>query len=95
VKVTDNPEETHSKRFVRLNVLPLPADPTKVAGEVRMDDPDPNHTISSHRGGVMGIERAWELAQKIARERDAEFILIVDPKRAFATEVIDNRRRAD
>jgi hypothetical protein len=80
LKVTDNPDETRGKRFVCLNVLPLPADPTKVAGEVRMDDPDTNHTVSSHHGGVMSIEPAWKLAQKIARERDAEFILIVDPK---------------
>jgi len=84
VKVTHSLEHTGGKRFVRLNVLPLPADPTKVAGEVRMDDPDPKHSISSHRGGVMGIKSAWKLAQKIACERDAELILIVDPKNLFA-----------
>ena len=71
VKVTDSPEQTRGKRFVRLNVLPFPADPAKVAGEVRMDDPDPKHTISSHRSGVMGIELAWKLARQIAREREA------------------------
>jgi hypothetical protein len=89
VKVTDNLEETRGKRFVRLSVLPLPADPTIVAGEIRMDDPDPKHTISSHRSSVMGIESAWELARKIAREREAEIILIVDPKGLFATGVVD------
>jgi hypothetical protein len=78
VRETDDAGETYGKRIVCLNVLPLPSDPTRVAGVVRMDDPDPNHTISSHYGAVMEIETARKLAWKIASERKADLILIVD-----------------
>ena len=54
-----------------------------------MDDPDPTHTISFHRSGVMGITRALKLAWKIASERKAEFIEIVDPKDLFPIGGVD------
>jgi hypothetical protein len=79
VRETDGAEETYGKRTVCLNVLPLPSDPTRAAGVVRMDDPDPNHMISFHRGVVMEFETARKLAWKIAGERKADLILIVDP----------------
>jgi hypothetical protein len=86
VKVTESLTEVQGKRFVRLNVLPLPSDITKVACVVRMDDPDPKSTVGFRTSNVVEIASGWELAWKIARERDAELILIVDPKRLIPTD---------
>ena len=89
VEAENGLDQTGGKRVVQLCVLPLPADPTKVAGEVRMNDPDPTHTVSFHRSSVMGIDSALKLACKIASERKAEFIEIVDPKDLLSTGVVD------
>jgi hypothetical protein len=80
VRETVDASEARGKRVVHLHVLPLPSDPTKVAGVVKMDDPDPNHPISFHHSVVMEFKVARKLAQKIANERRADHILIVDPK---------------
>ena len=80
VRETIDANEVRGKRVVHLHVLPLPSDPTKVAGVVKMDDPDPKHPIRFHQGVVMDLETARKLAQKVASERRADRILIVDPK---------------
>ena len=87
VQVTDSQEETSGKRVVFFRVIPLPADNTKIGGQVKMLDSEPGHMISAHHDGATNlIADAWRLAWKIASERNAEFILIDDPKKLFPRE---------
>lgn len=71
---------SNSKRHVRVEVLPMPSDPTRVAGLVRMDDERADLPGSHHSGLPMDIEVARSLAHKIAREREADVIWIDDPR---------------
>src|SRR6266545_4797112 len=84
VREVDDLDDAGGTRHVRLDVLPMPSDATKVAGLVRMDDPEPDHQVRSHRSGQpMEIDVARSLAWKIARERGADVIWIHDPKGLF------------
>jgi hypothetical protein len=75
----------NSKRHVRLEVLPMPSDPTRVAGLVRMDD-ERADLPGSHRSSLpMNIEVARSLAHKVARERGADVIWIYDPRGLYPT----------
>lgn len=71
---------SNSKRHVRVEVLPMPSDQTRVAGLVRMDDERADLPGSHHSGLPMDIEVARSLAHKIAREREADVIWIDDPR---------------
>jgi hypothetical protein len=84
VREVDDLEDPIGTRHVKIEVLPMPSDPTKVAGVVRMDDPEPKHQIAFHRSGLpMAIDVARSLAWKIAAERGANVIWISDPKNLF------------
>lgn len=39
--------------YVRLDVLPMPSDPARAAGMVRMDDPHREHQVGSHRSNSL------------------------------------------
>ena len=79
-EIDDLTDICRTKRYVRLDVLPMPSDPTTVAGLVSMDD-NREHLPGFHRSDLpMQIEVARSLAQKIARERAADVIWISDPK---------------
>ena len=83
-EVDDLKDASGSKSHVRVDVLPMPSDPTRVAGLVRMDD-ERADLPGSHRSGLpMDVEVARCLAHKVARERDADVILIVDPKGLYS-----------
>ena len=66
-------------RFVELKVIPMPADPIKIGGTVKMSDPRPNRPGAHYSARPMQIEVAAALTRKIAREQNAR-ILIDDPK---------------
>jgi hypothetical protein len=84
VREVEDLEDPIGTRHVRLDVLPMPSDLTKVGGLVRMDDPEPEHQVGSHRSGLpMEIDVARSLAWKIARECGADVIWINDPKGLF------------
>jgi hypothetical protein len=76
--------DDNEARHVRLDVLSMPSDITKVAGLVTMDDPEPDHQVGSHPSAQpMEIDVARSLAWKTARERRADVIWINDPKGLF------------
>lgn len=81
IREVDHLDDPKGTRHVRLKVMLMPSDPKKVAGLVRMNDPEPNHDVSIHLSGLpTEIERARALAWKIAKEQKAEVIWINDPK---------------
>ena len=85
IREVDSLEDIGGARHITLEVLAMRSDVTKVAGLVRMDDPDPDHQVGSHRSGLpMEIDVARSLAWKIARERGAAVIWINDPKGLFS-----------
>lgn len=84
IREVDDLESAQGTRHVCLEVLRMPADTTKVAGMVTMHDPEPDHQVGSHRSALpMEIEVARSLAWKIARERGADVIWIIDPKKLY------------
>jgi hypothetical protein len=78
-EVDDLIDACNVKRHVRLDVLPMPSDPTRVAGLVRMDDERAGLPGSHRSGQPMDIEVARSLAHKVAQERGADVIWIDDP----------------
>lgn len=90
IREVDGLDDPVATRHIRLDVLPMPSDPARVAGMVRMDDPDGEHQVGSHRSALpMDIEVARSLAWKLARDRGADVIWINDPKRLYPR---NNRR---
>jgi len=84
VREVDDIEEVRGKRCVHLSVLRMPANPTKIAGLVKMSDPSRDHQIGAHHSACpMEIEVARSLAWKIAHERTADLIWIDDPKELY------------
>jgi hypothetical protein len=87
IREVDDIEDARGQRHVLLEVLSMPADATKIAGMVTMQDAEPDHQIGAHRSAVpMEIEVARALAWKIARERGADIIWIFDPKKLYPRE---------
>jgi hypothetical protein len=88
IREVDDLRDANEAHHVRLDVLLMPSDITKVAGLVTMNDPEPDHQVGSHRSAQpMEIDVARSLAWKIARERGADVIWINDPKSLFPTHV--------
>jgi hypothetical protein len=71
---------------VILNVIPMPADPTKIGGTVKMSDPRPSKP-AHYSARPMPIEVAAALARKIAREQEA--LIFIDDTKSLCPKPIE------